>query len=307
MFVTRIEADGLRHAPRLSGLDRTPSLPAPPAAVAVADALRLFTVAVDPSRATSLRPLGWVGASTEPLHDDDTQRVDMLLGLLPGAVRRSLEPDVRSVAVDVSMAPDPPLYGRLREHAVRDPRLVTALGQEAELHVKAGWLLTSDRASASPDLLGARMGDVSFPLAGKERPAWLLPLLVDLVARIAVVDPDEPLGAVTDRLFAAAISHRSEPRRAWARAAAALSAPPFDLPTPEWVTVDDGLTLAFGEHLLAPRQLGRRAAEAVRLVEATIVRAPDVLVVPMELPDDVVAWLHAHTDGDEATLEQVFA
>jgi len=305
MYITRIEASGVRHAPPLASLGRTDRLPALPAAAGIADAVRLATVALAPGRWEELDVLGWLGDDAEALTDDDSDAVDMLVGLEAAAVERTAIDAGRTLAVDLSLAPDPPLYGRLREHAIRDPRLVTALGQEAELHVKGGFLLTSDHTGASPDLLGARIGDVSFPIAGKDRPAWLAPLLGELSRRIWVLDPDEPLAAVVARLFEAATSHRPDARRGWALAKTALQAEPFGLPEPQWVHTGDMLELGFGDDLLAPRQLGRAAADALRLVEAALVRTPDVLVVPETLPAAKTAWLHGCTDGDEATLEQV--
>ena len=307
MYLTRIVATGLRNTPHQADLGRTSPLPPLPGAAGLGDALRLFAVALAPARWPELGTLGWVGPHTEPLTDDDTQQIDMLLGLVPDAVDRTVDGPDRTVSVDVSISPDPPLYGRLREHAVRDPRMVTALGQQAELRVKAGFLLTADRSGATPDLLGVRIGDVSFPLSGKDRPAWLMPLLADLAGRIWVLDLAEPIGDVLERMYTHAASHRAEERARWAAAAAALQRAPFGLPAPAWMRTRAGMRLAFGDDLVPLRHLGRAAVDAVRLVEAALVRAPDLLVVPEPLPEEVTTWLHGCTEGDDASLEQVLA
>jgi hypothetical protein len=304
MYLTRLSASDLLHAPDLSGLDRVVDLAPAPAPTAAADALRIFRAALRPSELLPLRPLGWVGRATEALDDEGV--VVALAGLLSPFVDGLVDGDGRSLAVEVSVAPDPPLYGRLREHAVRDPRLVTALGQQAELHIKAGFLFTADRTGASPDLLGARIGDVAFPVAGKERPAWLGPLLAEIASRVSVLTLTEDIDDVQSRLAECAVSHRAAERERWRRAAEALVAPPFALPEPVWVREPGGgLRLRFGEALLEVRQLGRHAADALRLVEAALVVAPDVLVVTEPLDEAVDAWLVGLTEGDDATLEQV--
>lgn len=308
MYLTHLAAPGLRHHPSLEPLDRRTPLPAGPAAVAVADAARLLRVALRPHEAAALAPMGWA-PSGEPLLDDDTHDVLQLRGFAPTAIESLLDdPDARSIEVEVAIAPDPPLYGRLREHALRDPRLVAALGEEASLHIKAGLLFDRAHRDASPDLLGARMGDVAFPIAGKERPSWLPKLLADLAGRIVVVDLDEPIAAVVARLEAAATSHRADVRAQWARAEATLQAVPFALPAPRWLRDAQGTpTLAFGDDLVSLRHLGRPAAEALRLVEAALLRTPDVLVLGSPVAPEVRAWLEGCTEGDDATLEQVLA
>ena len=305
MYLTRLTANDLRHAPELRDLTRLVALPAAPQAVGAADAMRLMRAALRPHELGPLRPLGWVGRVTEPVLGDNGE-VDVITGLLAPFVDELVDGPGRSLSVEISVAPDPPLYGRLREHAVRDPRLVTALGQQAELHLKAGFLFATDRTSATPDLLGARIGDVAFPIAGKERPAWLPALLADIVARLHVLTLDDDIHEVQQRLADAAGSHRCEARQAWARAVEVLQAPPFSLPAPGWVREPGGaLTLRFGAELLEVRQLGRRAADALRLVEAAVVVAPDVLMVTEALDEPVRAWLVGLTEGDDATLEQV--
>jgi hypothetical protein len=205
--------------------------------------------------------------------------------------------------IDVSVAPDPPLYGRLREHAVRDARLVTALGQEAQLHVKVGLRRLRGAGAVTLDLLGARIGDVAFPIAGKERPAWLPTFLAEVGRRVHRVDLTQP--PPMRRLHGAALARDPERHRAWLRAAEALGAAPFELPTPRLVSDHGAPSMAFGDEAWPARLLDRAGQDALHLVSACFLDAPDVLIVPTEVPEPVRAWLDARTEGDDAVLEQV--
>jgi hypothetical protein len=218
--------------------------------------------------------------------------------------------ETRNFTVYAEIEPDPPLFGRLRELAVRDPRLVTALGQSPTIRVKVGWLLSNDHTTAAIGLSEVGIGEVGFALASAERPAWLPGFLRDLGARFGRTDPGEPGGVVAARLLEASLSSDGNARRGFQRAADVLAGPPFSLGHLELVRVQGRLHACFGTELLRARQFGPAATEALRLVEAVYVNAPDVLVVEapgasVRDPATVREWLARATQGDDATLEQV--
>ncbi|MBX2803430.1 MAG: hypothetical protein KTR31_37465 [Myxococcales bacterium] len=306
MYVTRLGIEGLRGAPEsMTELQRVVQLPSPPAAAAVADALTLLSIALQPAGLRGLDQLEWSSDPPEVVGDPETGDVQ-IQGLLPAAVSASLQPDVRAVTVEAELWLDPPLFGRLRAHAVRDPRVVTALGQRPTLSVKVGWLFNGDRSAASPGVLGARVGDVAFDTVGKERPLWLPPLLRDLGERFARTAPFEPAGAVAARLVEASLSALPEQRAGWKAVASALTQPPFSLPAPGLALVGPDCTAVFGEELLRVRQLGRAAWDALRLTEASLLLRPDVLVVDEAVAGPVRDWLTQLPATDTAPIEQVW-
>lgn len=303
MLLTRIHAKGLAVPVEID--DLSARLPPAPIAGAVADALSLWKAAlVGPEASIALTELGWSVALPDIDLDDeaplepgydlwevDDHDLDPVLGV-----------DIEEVHVDASVAPDPPLYGRLREHAVRDARLVTALGQESQLHVKIGLRRLRGAGAITLDLLGARIGDVAFPIAGKERPAWLPAFLAEVGRRVHRVALDEP--PPLRRLLSAGLARNPERRAAWDRAAKALHED-FGLESVALALEHGAPDLVFGEASWPSRLLDRAGRDALHLVSACFLDQPDVLVVPDTLHDDVRAWLDARTEGDEAVLEQV--
>jgi hypothetical protein len=317
MYVTGVRISGLRSAEdyELAGLDRVVELAPGPTGVAVADALTMVFASL-PTRerdgramqAAAVR-LGLCAAPEQAeVVVENGAPVQVSLPSAAGAYAL-LQTEHRQVTVTVDLALDPPLFGRLRGMAVRDPRLVTALGAGASMSLKVGWLFTQDLTAVSVSLLGLAVGDAAFPLAGSERPVWLDGLLPDLASRYLRVGGDESVGTVSERLHAAAMHVDPDRRSRYRSAQRSLAAPPFRLGEIELVARGGGIEAAFGAQLLRPRQFGRHGAAALRLAEAVFLQAPDVLVVE-DLPGDrdaALAWLGEHVRGAEATLEQVFS
>jgi len=306
MLLTRLHATGLAVPVAIDGLEGTSRLPSGPTAAAAADALSLWRGAlIGPDAALALTELGWTVALPEiDLDDDGPPEPDWDVWEVADAdVDSTLAIGVDEAQVDVSVAPDPPLYGRLREHAVRDSRLVTALGQEALLHVKIGLRRLRGAGAITLDLIGARIGDVSFPVAGKERPTWLGPFLAEVGRRVHRVPLSQP--PPMRRLHQAALARDPERHRTWLRALEALAAKPFLLPAPRLVADHGTPSFVFGPDAWPARLLDRSGQDALHLVAACFLASPDVLVVPTELPAPVRAWLDARTEGDDAVLEQV--
>ncbi|TNE90048.1 MAG: hypothetical protein EP330_09475 [Deltaproteobacteria bacterium] len=312
MLVTGVRVAGLRDADGFvkTDLESRVELPAGPEGVAVADALELFAAGLD---ATRIRPmlarLGIAHGEIEIVEEDGLPvQASWDHGI---GVRALLAGDAaRRLTVWVEVAPDPPLFGQLRELAVREPRLVAALGNSPRLGIKVGWLFTKDLTTASIAVLELKVGDLAFPASGPERPKWAPRMLRELGTRFCRIErkPEPELAA---RLLAASLSPDPDERDNFRRAASALADKPFNLGALELVQVEDEIWPCFGPHLRRSRQYGPAAEEALRLVDAAFLVAPDVLIVEaagalQNDPSEVVEWLVGRTEGNNATLEQVF-
>ena len=315
MYVTRWAVEGLRGAEVFlaEDLDRIVELPTGPAGVAVADALEMFAMALDGGRVVaSLTTLGLLDAGTSPEVLEEEGFPVQIGGLGPVGVSALLPTDGRrQVTMTAVVQLDPPLFGRLRQEAVRDPRLVTALGSQPRVSVKVGWAFTRDLTAVSVSVLSVHVGDTPFSLIGNERPNWLSGFLRDMGSRWGRVRCKERSEVSDARWFTAATSHETERRRRFRVASEVLSQRPFRLGSVEWVRCGDLFEIRFGTSLLRKRQFGSFADAALDLVEAVILDGPDVLLweaaawsgVPAS---EVRAWIEAHVSGDRATLEQIW-
>lgn len=315
MYITGLQVHGLRGAEAFEAesLGRLVTLPDGPRGVAIADAISLFAAALSEGNARAA--IAALGLADPPDSADvlveDGFPTQVSLPRARG-VRALLADDVsRQVRISAEMELDPPLFGRLRAQAARDPRLVTALGAGARVTVKVGWLFTNDRTVGSVGVLGFSVGDTAFPTSGSERPTWMSDVLRDLAGRFGRVGSAEPLERVVRRLFDASLSPDPALRGRFLRASAATEAPPFYLGALALVRDGDALEAAFGPSLRRTRAYGPFADEATRTVEAVFVQGPDVLVV--EAPgregparDEWIAWVGGRATDADATLEQVF-
>src|SRR5262245_61410955 len=128
MYLTGLQIEGFRGAEQWSfpGGGRVVGLPPGPLGCAVADAIALFGAGLGSSDRLALaRRLGWASAGTIVVGEGSEAE---LQGLKAPAVSSVVADGLRAVTIEGVLALDPPLYGRLREHAARDPRMVTALG-----------------------------------------------------------------------------------------------------------------------------------------------------------------------------------
>jgi hypothetical protein len=299
MWVSSIDVRGLPAAGEPQPLDRSGELTG-----TCVDALGLWCAALHPvqARVDALADaLGW-----GPVTVDDGE---VAIGN-PSGVARVIEPARRpQITVEITVQPDPPLFGRLRDAALRDPKLVGGLA-EGSITIRAGWLFTPDFAFASLDVIGVALGDVAVPLADvNERPGWLAGVLSDIASRVGTVDWRLPIEAVAAELMAA--QHAPDPdRRVRARRALeAAAGAPFELPlhtvrVPATEVVPERLELCVGD-ALRPLHWWPEAEAVARLVHAVFLRQPDVLALRSPVSDAVEGWLTAQLDGDDATLEQV--
>lgn len=306
MLLSTLSVAGLAGAPerRWSDLDRLALLSPDQEGIAALDALALVRATLDGSLAEELLAARGLLAEAELVLE--AGRPEQIGGFDPGAVRAWLSPTAgRRVRVSATFELDPPLFGQLRRHAARDPRLAMALGESPTLTLDIGWLFTRDLAVASTTLHRIHVGGTPFPTTGKDGAAWLTEILSQLSARLgeARVHSGDP----AEQLLAAMLSDDPQQRARFARAAAALEAPPFELPPLRLVQASTGPASAFGLELQRARQLGPHAERALEWVVAVHLEAPDVLIVPHEPSASLREWLGRATTGDGASLEQVIA
>ena len=315
MYLTRLQVEGFRGADpdAIEHPGRCASIGALPGGCAIADALDLLAAGLDQAQMAPVAArIGWATEATAVEGDPGEAQ---LQGLHPPAVDATLEPKaqpggptVRSGAVDATFALDPPLFGRMRAHAVRDPRMVTALGHEPSVRIKVGWLSNRDRTAAHPTVLAVGVGEMRFDVAGKDRPHWLPELLPELGGRFHRLEGTATAETIAGWILEASLSPDPARRAGLEAALDALTGPPFALPRPAVVRSGGRIGLAFGPDLVDARRLGRAATDAVRLAVAAFVRRPDVLVVDDALPahPDVWPWLRALPEREDAPIEQIW-
>jgi len=159
-------------------------------------------------------------------------------------------------------------------------------------------------------VLEVSLGEVSFPVHGTERPAWLSKVLGAVSKRLRRLDPVRDLEALCEALLTASLSPDPEQRERYRRACEALEGPPFGFGELALLRTLSGISVGFGPSLLRARQFGPAACHALQLVEAVHLQMPDVLIVEgpgagHPDPQAVCDWLVARTQGEDATLEQV--
>jgi hypothetical protein len=309
MYLTGLHIEGFRGAEKWSfeTSSRLVALPQGRVGCAVADALSLFAAGFGGAALLPLaQRLGWAGPETTVVGQGADAE---LQGLRAPAVAAVVAPSARTVTIEAVLALDPPLFGQLREHAARDPRMVTALGQKPSVRLKVGWLFSKDRTNAHASVLFLRVGDVAFELSGKDRPLWVPELLTDVGRRFARTDPFEGPPEVARRWVEATVSPDPIVRGGLSKATAALRVEPFGLPSPGLLQsgpLYGDIEVVFGEELLRVRQLGRFAHDALRITYAAHVLRPDVLVVDEVISPELRDWLLALTEADEAPVEQIW-
>ena len=308
MLISALDIQGLKAAGDWSGtgLGASVELPAPPVGMAISDALAMIEAILNPDQFVALsHRLGILSPEHEVFHDD-AGFVEQAVELDVAAVDAILSADgSRRVTLTATLELDPPLFGRLREESMRDPRVMTALGQNPALTLKVGWLFSMSRQAVSVGVLDFQVGNTPFALNKSDRPSWMNGMLRAIGARLGRADWSEEISAVTRRLQQASLSADVHQRRGFRRVAEALSAKPFQLGHLDLIGMGDDVVAAFGPELTRARLLGPRASRALRLTEAALVRSPDVLVVE-EATVDEVAWLVSCIEGEDATLEQVW-
>jgi hypothetical protein len=306
MYLNHVAVEGLAHPAeaRASGLTRSAALPDGPEGGALVDALSLLRAALD---ADSMERRG-----AADLRATEVQRegplLDQVSGLSPGSVGALVgRADPRQVRITADLIPDPPSWRGLREHAARDPRLATALGEGARLSLRVGWLFNRAGDTASVSLLGLTVGQTDFTATTRERPTWLVSVAHDLGRRIGLVQADAPDPNLGERLLSARLSPDPALRARAAALSRAFALPPFGWGALDLLREGERVELVVGDALTPLQRLGPRATLAAQLGVAAWLDAPDVLVLTHPLRDDdpLLGWLGERVTADDATLEQL--
>lgn len=289
MYVDRLESSGFTGfaSPGLE-LTRITRLDGPVRRrAAFADALLLPFAAIDPRALTTLVH-GWGVQDAAIDAEGATWAQAPWLASLTGP-----EGQVTST---VRLVLDPPLYGVLRGHALRDPRLVDALAAGPTLTLVAGLRFSPAWDAVAVDLLSVRVGEVSFPTAGPDRPTWLDGVLRSLGRRL--VRDAVPRARWLDAASSWAVAEQ----KVWGRARAALASSPAGLA--EVLPLPGGPAVWDGDELVPVERVG--GGRALELVGAVHLAGADVVLVQADqLSPAWVHWLAAQVEGDGSPLEQV--
>jgi hypothetical protein len=296
MLITRLQAQGFAGASSLTlRLQRVSLLSGPPRAlVAVADALALgFSVLDD---ATFLPLLARWGLNAT-LERDAT---GVVAHWEPAAFLASyLASDTGIAKVHLTLDLDPPLFGRLRKLAGRDPRLVDALSGGSSLGLLVGLRFFPGWDGCSLEMLSVELGNISFPVAGSERPDWLSGFLKALGRRIQ-------RGPCMDAWAKAIRSWDGKQRRALDKALGSLKKRPFSLGdvrlTPD---PDRALARLEGDILVPLDRYGPEAISAAGLVGAAFLTGAEVLIWEGGLSKTWLSWLKKQAEAENSVLEQV--
>lgn len=295
MFIQRIEATGFGGAPRLDlALDRATLVDGPPRAItSLIDALLL---AFAPWDRPALDHLLRRWRCREPAVLGTALHEGASWADAPGLAAVLAPESDGLLTVGLTLSLDPPQYGRLRKEAMRDPKVVDALAQGGLLHLKVGARFAPALDAFALDVLTCTVGEVSFPIAGPERPVWLTPFLASLAGKLH-------LGPATSEHWSRrASSFEAKDRLALDRACAALGRGPARLGEVLWLPSGPAVKTSTGLvpiHLYGPRVEGEAA-----LLAAVELTGADILLVE-DPPRAHRAWLQKQVEGTTSALEQV--
>lgn len=293
MYIDRLECEGLAGLdPAEIELDRVEHLEGPrPRLSALADALLIPFATVDAAAFSALLE-GW-GLRPEI----DTDGGHSAHWCEAPWMRSLLDPESEGrVRVSLRMVLDPPLFGRLRELAARDARLVDALGAGATVTLVTGLRFSPDFDAVAAELLGVRVGEEAFPVSGPDRPSWLDGFLRRLRGRAF-----RGLGPV-EAWARAAGSWSVDDQNAYRRAALGVVKPPFSLG--RVLPVPGGPALWRDGRVVPAFRHGEGAVRALREAAAAWLVGADIWILPTPHPDRA-AWYPRLVEGDDSPLEQV--
>lgn len=291
VYVESVELSGFGGLPKWEGaLGRVARFEGTPRALgALGDALLLGCASFDPAALESLLTR-WHCEGLKLAEEGASW--DRAPGL--GAI---LDPEAEGLLrVALTFQLDPPQFGKFRDHAARDPRLVDALGAGARVTVRTGARFAAGMDAVAIDALSFTVGEVAFAMHGSERPAWLTPVLAGLRSRLR----RGPAPAA--RWGECARSWSASDQLALRRALAALAAPPASLGDP--LALPEGPAILTGAQVVPARILGAEAAAG--LIGAVHLCGADIAVVD-ELPagEGWLDWLAAQAEAAASPLEQV--
>jgi hypothetical protein len=198
----------------------------------------------------------------------------------------------RTWSLAVEIAPDPPLFARLRAEVGREPRLAAGLAAGGALGLSLSALFTRDLRGVAVSWGALTVGGESFSLRAGERARWAEALLLGLGARFHRFDPHaDPAPRALEALLARD-GHTAYPRFA---GALGPGGPALRVATdPRGAPV-----LLAGERPLA--RCARVVDEDARLAAAVYLSGAELLWAETDRP-----WLDGLADGESSALEQVF-
>lgn len=296
MFVTAIEVQGFRDLPRFAVADLGPvvRLRGPtPQTTALGDAIELFFAALQPAALTRLlRRWGALAPGEEaevlgaPAPEQATWKDPLAC--------RWIADDGRALTVTLEIALDPVQIAALRGQAVREPRLVAALGRDTLARITVGALLATSYDALALSVQGVVIGGEPFPYAPQQRAPWMSALLMGLAGRFTRHAMDDIPAAAALILDCATSWDRFG---AYARWQAALAP---TVPAPRAARGPGGRPTLLSEDL-PMRRHGDAAVARAALAADVFLSGADLLWVEAEDP-----WVEAAIEGDGSPLEQVW-
>lgn len=296
MYIEHLELHGFSGLPEAQiSLERFSCLGGSPRSrVAIADAIHLGLAILDESLFREL--LERWGCRGVRIEKDGTLPGSATWDSAPGLAAMLAQPQEGLLKCQLTIALDPPLFGKLRAKAVRDVALVDAIGGGARLLLGVGLRFSPSFDAVSLDLLRVEVGGTSFPIAGSDRPEWLLPFLSSIGRRLQ-------RGPAPERWGLAARSWEARQQHALKRATEAIARAPFRLG--DLRVLPEGIGKLETEALLPLRQLGPEAERAVGMVGAVQLSGSDLLLWEEPLPASWRPWLSKQAEAENSPLEQV--
>jgi hypothetical protein len=298
MYIVSIGVRGHRDLPRYNchDLQRVMSLAGPsPAVTALGDAIELGFAALSWSALEQLCRRWGLIASDAVLPREGDELPDSVQFQDPDAARALVDPAAqRALKVELELALDPPLFGQLRELAVREPRVVTALAARPTVTLRVGALFTSSHDALAITLQGVSVGEQPFQVHGSERPSWLGRFLRGLRDRFHRYEAADSHAA--DLLACATSRGRHDQYQRWQQSMGADG--PF-LRAARGVN-DRPILLADD---LPLRRLGHCGQRRAQLAAAIHLSGADIVWAEPGASADL---LRAAVEGNASPLEQVF-
>lgn len=297
MYILSVRARGFRDLPSVTLEDcgRRVDLRGPsPETTALGDAIELVFAALSHGLLHRMA-LRWGLVADDALPDpSELDFPDELHGCDPVAAAALLAPGPRrSLHCSITLQLDPPLFGQLRDHASREPRVATALADKPTITVGVGALFTRSLQTMAIHVDEFCVGDVRFPVHGKERPAWIHPVLHSLANRHHRHDPADD---IPEALLEAATSRdRHAAYRTWQQALAP------DGPLLRIARDGSGLPILMGDDLPLRRH-GLATSNRAALAAAIHLSGADIFWAESEDP-----LLEDAIQKDPSPLEQVFS
>lgn len=295
MYITEVELRGFRDLPHytLTGLGRAVHLNGPsPATTALGDGIELVFAAFSTVRLDALMHRWGLLGPDDPAEIDGEPFPTEAGWTDPVASRALLAEGEQALRAEVELKLDPPLFGRLRDVAARDPRVATALARKPTVRIAVGALFTSGHDAMAISLQRFAIGDEVFQITGSDRPKWVDRFLRLVTTRFHRLDlSDDSAEGLMDAAMSRDRFHLYE---AW-RSSLGEVGPKLRVargPGDQPVILGDELPI---------RRFGQVGQDRAALAAAVHLSGADVLWAETSDP-----LLKDTVDGDGSALEQVW-